>query len=70
MLIWSVSLVGFSIVKVDVTRSPGNNCPANQLVIGNDFEVKLNFSNPIAVEFKLASAGVRISFRFSYDESL
>ena len=61
----SVSLVGFLIVKVDVTLSPGNNCPANQLVIGNDFEGKLNFSNPIVVEFRLVNAGVRISCRLS-----
>ena len=37
-LIVSVWLVGFCIVNVVVDRSPGNNCPANQLVMGNGFE--------------------------------
>ena len=59
-LIVIVSLVGLSIVKVVVILSPGTKCPANQLVIGNDFEEKLNLSNPIAVWLKVVSAGVRI----------
>ena len=52
-------------MKVAVTLSPGNSCPANQLVIGKDFEVKLKFSNPTAVVFTLLSAGVRICLRLS-----
>ena len=52
-------------MKVVVVLSPGSNWPANQLVIGKDFEENWNFSNPILVELILIIEGSRIFFIFS-----
>ena len=58
------SLLGFSIVNIAEDFSPGNKCPANQLVTGITLEGILNFSNPIAVELNDSAKGSKIVFMF------
>ena len=57
-------------LQVVPDRSPANNCPANQLVIGYDFVLSLKSANPKDVEFVDAIAGSSIFLMFPYDESL
>ena len=57
-------------VNIAEFLSPGDNCPANQLVIGIGFGGNLNFLKPIPVELKDSATGSKIFFMFLYDASL